>query len=425
MGGGRSRGLLLLTIAALATLAVLLAPAPRASANFSCGFQTGFGSYSAGNQPGACWRPYSDSSPFNLGIPAGAPLHPDSSRIVSTLLQGGSVDDFVAGDPERDGGVPIYWSSPSDPVVQLHCVRPWGKCALEGLQIRVPAQAQPQGGYATPDTYEHDAHMTIIDQQSGWEYDLWNVVSRTGSTLNFGWGGKTRIDGDGLGSSAVAANYGTIAGPIRFAELQAGVINHALTMVVPCTDTVVYPATGRGLTCAEGGLDPSYSIPMGSHFRLAMSKRAIKKAKLPTWKKAILTALSTYGAYVSDTSGDRGEWGFERESTQSYTAYGQSDPWLNFARATGTPPEDYNGNGFQEYWMHLGDGVNWGKLRVVGLCAAQGTCPVAEKSQLRVRARACRRSFKQWKRKREHFSKTTHRTRIRWSSRCRRLTRSL
>jgi len=424
----RIRASLLLAIAAAASLALLTSAAPKASAAFSCGFQNGFGTFSANNEPGACWRPYNDSSPFNRKVPAGAPLDPDSGRIVSTLLQGGSVDDFVAGDPERDGGVPIYWSSPSDPVVSLHCVRSWGHCALEGLQIHVPAQATPQGGYATPDTYEHDAHMTIIDQSTGWEYDLWNVVSRDGSTLNFGWGGKTRIDGDGLGSSAVAANYGTIAGPIRFAELQAGQINHALTMVVPCTDTVVYPATGRGLTCAQGGLSSEYSIPMGTHFRIAMTKRQIKKAKLPVWKKAILTALSTYGAYVSDTSGDRGEWGFERESTQTYTAYGKPDPWLNFAKATGTPAEDYNDNGYPEYWMHLGDGINWGKLRVVSGCAATGTCPVMEKSQrMRLRARACRRHLVRWKRRHRSHAGKHHiqRKRVRWSTRCRRIARAV
>lgn len=409
---------------ALVALAMLLG-APRASAEFDCGFQNGLGTFSAGNQPGACWRPYNDASPFNLRITTGAPLSPDSARIVATLLQGGSVDDWIAGDPQRDGGVPIYWSDPSDPVVTLHCVKPWGHCGLEGLQIHVPVQAQPQGGYAGQSN-DHDAHMTIVDQQSGWEYDLWNVNSRSDTTLNFGWGGKTRIDGDGRNSGAVAANYGTIAGPVRFSELAAGQINHALSMVVPCTDDYVYPATGRGLTCAQGGLDPSYSIPMGSHFRLAMNKRQIKKAKLPAWKKAVLTALSTYGAYVSDTSGDRGQWSFERESTETYTAYGRPDPWLNFAKATGTPAEDYNGNGYPEYWMHLGDGINWNKLRVVSGCAAQGTCPVMEKSRrLRLRARSCRRQLTRWKRHHRVHAGKHHvkRKRVRWSGRCRRIRR--
>ena len=422
-----TRASLLLAIAATASLALLISAAPKASAEFSCGVQSGWGTYSANNQPGACWRPYNDASPFNRRVGARTPLSADSARIVSTLLQGGSVDDWIAGDPQRDGGVPIYWSSPSDPVVTLHCVKPWGHCGLEGLQIHVPAQAQPQGGYATQSN-DHDAHMTVIDQSTGWEYDLWNVNSRSDSTLNFGWGGKTRIDGDGRNSGAVAANYGTIAGPVRFAELQAGQINHALTMVVPCTDDYVYPATGRGLTCAQAGFPSDYSIPMGAHFRLAMTKRQIKKAKLPAWKKAVVTALSTYGAYVSDTSGDRGQWGFERESTETYTAYGKPDPWLNFAKATGTPAEDYNGNGYPEYWMHLGDGINWGKLRVVDVCAAQGTCPVMEKSQrLRLRARACRRHLVRWKRRHRSHAGKHHiqRKRTRWSNRCRRIARAV
>jgi hypothetical protein len=368
--------LVLLSIALLAGggVGILLALAADPNGTATCKPHNGLGRFSANDQPGACWRPYDASSPFNRRIPAEAPQARDSGRVVSTLLQGGTVDDFVAGDPERDGGVPIYWSARRDPVYRLNCTKPWGRCELEGLRVHVPAKAQPQGGYATPDVYEHDAHMTIIDQRSGWEYDLWHVVSKRGSTINFGWGGRTRIDGNGLGSGAVAANYGTIAGPIRFTELRAGVINHALAMVVPCTNAVVYPATGRGLTCPQAGLPAANSIPMGSHFQLGLSSAEIAALPVPAWKKAILTALARYGAYVSDTSGDPGLWGFERESAQSYTSFGKGDPWVGFARSLGAQPEDYNENGFQEYWMHLGDGVPWDRLRVVGACAARGTC---------------------------------------------------
>lgn len=349
-----------------------LADAPNGAA--TCKPHNGLRGFSAKDQPGACWRPYDESSPFNRRIPAGAPPARNSAGIVSTLLEGGTVDAFVAGDPERDGGVPIYWSKRSDPVYRLHCMMPWGDCELEGLRVHVPAQAQPQGGYATPNRYEHDAHMTVIDQRSGIEYDLWHVVSRRRGTINFGWGGKTRIDGKGLGSAAVAANYGTIAGPIRFTELRAGAINHALAMVVPCTDRVVYPATGRGLTCGQGGLSSAYSIPMGSHFQLDMTPEEIAALAVPKYEKAILNALATYGAYVSDTSGDRGQWGFERESSQTYTSFGKPDPWTVYAQGLGIAPEDYNGNEQPEYWMNLSDGVPWERLRLVKSCVARDSC---------------------------------------------------
>jgi hypothetical protein len=360
-------------LACVAGILVVLAVEPGSS-TAACEPHNSLGRFSAANQPSACWRPYESSSPFNRRIPADAPATGDSARIVSTLLQGGTADAFVAGDSERDGGVPIYWSKRSDPVFRLHCMMPWGDCELQGLRIHVPAKATPQGGYATPDRYEHDAHMTVIDQRSGIEYDLWHVVSRRHGTINFGWGGKTRIDGNGLGSAAVAANYGTIAGPIRFTELRAGAINHALAMVVPCTDRVVYPATGRGLTCGQGNLPSAYSIPMGSHFQLDMAPEEIAALGVPEYEKTILNALATYGAYVSDTSGDRGQWGFERESSQTYTSFGKPDPWVGFAQGLGIQPEDYNGNGQPEYWMNLSDGVPWERLRLVKSCVARDSC---------------------------------------------------
>ncbi len=368
------RAILWIGLALVASMAF----AQRAAAvdTSACNFQNGLGSFSSTNQPGDCWRPYNDSSPFNRQLPQGAPLASGSSSMVNHLLAGGQVGYLVAGDPQRDGGVPIYWSQPSDPVYTLHCTKPWGRCAIEGMQIHVPASAEPTGGFATPGN-DHDAHMTIVDQQSGWEYDLWNVQSKTGSTINFGWGGKTRIDGDGLGSAAVAADYGSIAGPIRVQELRDGLINHALTMAVPCTDSQVYPAQGTGMRCSDAGLPASSSIAMGSHFELNMSDSQIAALNVPTWKKTILTALAKYGAYVSDTTGNADQWGFETESSQSYTSFGQADPWVQFARSIGLRPYDFNNNGYQEYWFDLRSDVPWNRLQVVDVCAARGTCPAS------------------------------------------------
>jgi hypothetical protein len=267
--------------------------------------------------------------------------------------------------------------------------------------------------------------MTVIDQQSGWEYDMWNVQSKTDSTINFGWGGKTRIDGDGLGSAAVAADYGSIAGPIRPEELAAGQIDHALSMVVPCTDSYVYPAQSTGISCADAGLPSSDSIPMGSHFQLRMSARQIKRLRVASWQKTVLRALSTYGAYVADTSGLANDWAFERESSATWTSFGQPDPWVQYAKSLGLQPADFNHNGYGEYWMDVGKGVPWGRMGIVSTCAAQGNCPLMDRSRLlRTRARACMRGLRRWSRRRAHSTPHLHRKHKRWVSRCRKLARA-
>ncbi len=118
-------------------------------------------------------------------------------------------------DTASDWQHPTYYSSPSDPEFQIHCTEDWGTCEVEGMHVRIPAAARAAGG--------HDAHMTVVDQASGWEYDLWQVTSkpRGGGRLLTSWGGRTRIDGDGLGSDATAAHFGLLAGSIRAEEMAA------------------------------------------------------------------------------------------------------------------------------------------------------------------------------------------------------------
>ncbi len=417
----------------LACVALLfLFPAGTAAAPARCGVYAGLGSYSATVQPSSCWRPYAEQSPFNRPIPPGAPTTPDSAANVFRLLAGGSAEGWGLGDPLFDYGVPIYWSRAGDPTYTLHCTKPWGRCAIEGMRVRIPVQARPAGGYATP-SYDHDAHLTVIDQASGWEYDLWNVSSKTGSTLNFGWGGRTRIDGDGLGSAAVAANYGSIAGPIRAAEMQAGEIQHALSMAIPCTNTSVYPATGTGANCAEAGLPSGLSIPMGTHFQLNMSPSEIAALAVPAWKKTILTALASYGAYVSDTTSLR-TWGFEIESRESQTSFGRPDPWVQFAQRAGIGGLDSNGNGLPEYRLSMASGVPWARLRVVGVCVAAGTCalpavqtiaPPVNAAAKNSRAARCWRKRAAWgreyRRTHERRDRRYFGVMSRWRQRCLRL----
>ncbi len=84
-----------------------------------------------------------------------------------------------------------------------------------------------------------------------------------GGTLTFGWGGATRIDGDGRGSDATAAQYGNLAGIIRAQELQAGAINHALFTVIRCDNANHgYPAMKSGRACSHIGESNTNAPPM-------------------------------------------------------------------------------------------------------------------------------------------------------------------
>jgi len=327
---------------------------PPSSSNCS------YGSFAVGKWPGACWRPYAPTSPFNRTIAPNPRVHPRSAAIVRRVLGFGLPANLVAGDADTqwDYFHPVYWSWPGHPLYKIHCVEWWGTCELEGRQVRIPAAARAAGG--------SDHHITVIDQQSGWEYDLWQVRTKpaTGGQLNVSWGGMTRIDGDGLGSNATAAHYGGAAGIIRAQEIEAGNIPHALFLVLRCSSGGrVYPAGGIGSRCP----DVTDAPPMGTRFQLAMTDTQIAALKVPNWKKTILRAMARYGMYFGDTGGSGFNLQFESGST--YTSFGYEEAMLSVARRIGVP---ISGG---KAVFNIRDGVDWARyLRVLEPCTAQGAC---------------------------------------------------
>jgi hypothetical protein len=363
-------------VGAAATLAIVIRPAERApapggaaespatsdqrAAVRACRRRMAFG---VGRWPPACWRPYSSRSPFNRRVGSNPRVDPDSSAIVARTLEFGQAENLLAGQAGTplDYYQPTYYPRRSDPVFRLHCTNDWGRCEVEGKRVRIPDAAQPAAG--------SDGHMTVIDQRSGWEYDMWRVQRkpRGGGRLDFAWGGRTRIDGDGLNSDATAARFGNLAGAIRAEELASGRIDHALFLTVQCdSGTWVYPASKSGLPCSRIGESNADAPPMGAHFQLAMTPEQIDALEVPGWKKTILRAMARYGMYVGDTGGS---WALEQEGGRTYTSFGDEDRWVSLAKRLGVP---YNAN--DGVWIfNLRDGVDWARyLRV--LCAARGSC---------------------------------------------------
>jgi hypothetical protein len=325
----------------------------------------GFGRFRAGVWPGGCWRPYSVSSPFNRRLPAAPRVAADSGQVVARLLGFGSISHLEAGDAdtEEDYAHPTFYARAGDPLFELHCFQEgWGRCAIEGHRIRVPDAARAAAG--------GDRHLTVVDQDSGWEYDLWQVRSKPagGGLLEFRWGGRTRIDGDGLGSGATAAQFGSLAGIVRVEELAAGRIDHALFMTAHCdAGRAVYPARGVGRGCAELGLPVAGAPPMGAHFQLALSRAQIDALPVAAWKKTILRAMASYGMFLGDTGG--GSWGIKRESGTTYTSFGYPNRLVEFARANDWQP-------FGDLWVgNLRDDIDWAThLRLLDPCVSQRTC---------------------------------------------------
>lgn len=346
-------------------------PAPAAARP---GAQASWRGFGVGNWPGATWRPYAASSPFNQPIPARVRVHPRSREMVRRILAFGQPAPIVAGTggTEDDFNHPTYYARRGDPLYTLAPYERWGRSEVRGRRIRIPARAKPAPG--------DDGHMTVV-QPDGWEYDFWRVRSkpRGGGVLRFAWGGRVRIDGDGLGGRATAAHFGTLAGIVRPPELAGGVIDHALFVVVSCAarggrfgygtvtprprgvSSFVHPARGGGSPCPARLRD---APPLGARLQLAMSEAQIAALGLPAWKTAVLRAFARYGGYIGDTGGPG--FAIKTESSLTYTAFGRPDPLLAFGRsahALGDPHvREFEGR----YLFDLADGVDWARhLRVV------------------------------------------------------------
>jgi hypothetical protein len=337
-----------------------------------------WGSFYWPNLAGACWRPYSDASPFNMPLPENPRLVSNSAAIVSRTVGFGNGMSWNSGDAgtTNDWDHPLYFNRSTDPLYTIHCVR-YACPAMEGKQVRIPAQAKAAGVCVSVSNCV-DGHMAVFDQATGLEWDFWQVYSKSasGGTLNVGSGGVFNALGDGRGASyaprqptGTAGHYGLAAGIIRPAELEAGLIDHALFLVVRCVRSGwVYPAEQDSASKCSDQTDAPI---LGARFYLDMSDAEINALGIAEWKRVVLRAIADYGMYVGDTGGP----GFEiqPESGSSFTSFGGEDPWKVLGQQLGVP--SYTSDGKTKYSFNIKGAVNWaGRLKVVDPCVSQRTC---------------------------------------------------
>jgi hypothetical protein len=318
-----------------------------------------FGSFSVGKWPPACWRPYGSRSPFNVPIPSNPRVSPESNAIVSYF-----VSNHWAFNPDRhgrftigsSGSRPVYWSGRGDPLVSVTCQG--GHSCQRGMRVHIPQGARPED--------QGDAHMTVIDQAAGREYDFWKASTPEHGSMTVSSGNGIRIGagtGTGLGGVAEAANLGLAGGLIRGPELMAGVINHALAITAECVqrqDVWPSPVDGHGdSVCPASGAGPHFA----SLLQLNMSDAEIAATHAPRWQRAVMKAMAHYGMYVVDTN-SRGNTDLSviMEDDLSFTSFGRTGEMSSFARSAG------GADGV------VGVPIDVSKLRVIAPCVPRPTC---------------------------------------------------
>ena len=411
---------LLAMLATIPTFLVLTTSAPGAAVSGCAGPP-----FAPGNWPGGCYQPFQTASVFAQTLPPRESLVRHSAAAV-TLPVTAKPGNLAVNATGAGPGEPVYYSKPTDPLFTLSCVhdeynRPDHSCPIDtqrtGLRLHIPAGARPEGNQTrvVGSGPAYDAHLIVVDSSSGWEYDFWQVqsssswqqvqpdgtvlqgLSASGGHLEFAWGGRIRINGDGTAAhqaradgidDANAAHWAESAARVRAEELSAGVIGHALWLNVSCTANVpsVYPAdvVGRAYPCSASITSPLGSHPLGTRFWLDMTAPQIAALPVPAWKKTILTAFATYGGFVGDTNADPSklfyietEAGNQYSSLRDSTGTSYTDRWWTFAQSNAWEPYQPPGGAPAELVGKLyaarGDsydwqGQVWSHLKVLDTC---------------------------------------------------------
>jgi hypothetical protein len=142
-----------------------------------------------------------------------------------------------------------------------------------------------------------DRHILILDQTACKLYELFYAWPQTDGSWQAGSGAIFNLRSNALRpdtwTSADAAGLPILAGLVRYDEIAAGAINHALRFTAPQTrKAYVWPARhyASSLTGAQ-------YPPMGQRFRLRAS---FDISTFSATNQVILRALKTYGMILAD-----------------------------------------------------------------------------------------------------------------------------
>lgn len=262
-----------------------------ASAGASCG-NISTGSLASLNG----FIPFSSLSAWNTNI-ASAAVDPKSATIItglsgdnlhpdfSTPADGNYGIPYVVVDSNTTAGVPVTMNGyPDQSDITLY---------------PIPSTATIEGSPANCTT-SGDQHMIVVDKTKCWAYETYATQLCNGSwsasngaifdlTANehrpYGW------------TSTDAAGLSVFAGLLRYDEVAAGAINHALRVTVAYTLTdsnngyFVAPATHAA------GNSPNTSNVLGMRLRL---KASFNISGFSAANQVILKAMQQYGLIVAD-----------------------------------------------------------------------------------------------------------------------------
>jgi hypothetical protein len=250
----------------------------------------------AGPSVGGCDVLPADN-PWNTEI-SGAPLRSDSSRIIAAIQSSGGTRLHPDFGENPNYGIPyvvVPGAQPNVPIVY----DPYGDESDPG-PFPIPLDAPVEGGTGSTG----DRHVLVVQSGSCRLFELFGA-SRSGQGWSAASGAQFDLSSNELRplgwTSADAAGLPILPGLVRYDEVAAGEIRHAIRVTFSRTRRgYILPATHF----ASSSTDPTLP-PMGLRLRL---KASFDVTSLSGQARTIAVAMQRYGLIVADNGSN---WFFQ------------------------------------------------------------------------------------------------------------------
>jgi hypothetical protein len=240
---------------------------------------------------------FPSDNPWNTPIDR-APVHPDSAAIVASIQSAGGRRLHPDFGENPLYGIPFVVVAPSQPAVPVTYVA-YGDESDPG-PFPIPPDAPVEGG----DAATGDRHVLVVRSGTCELFELYRAFP-TGAGWQADSGARFDLGSNALRplgwTSADAAGLPILPGLVRYDEVAAGEIRHAIRVTFARTRRgYVLPATHFASSSDAADLPP-----MGMRFRL---KASFDVASLTGQARVIAVAMQRYGLIVADNGSN---WYFQ------------------------------------------------------------------------------------------------------------------
>jgi len=237
--------------------------------------------------------PFPSDNLWNTDI-SSMPVDPNSDNIINYIGASSPLHpDFGAGlYAGQSIGIPYQIEADTQPLVTIKL----GAYASESDPgpMPIPGNALIEG---FPHPGNGDRHVLVLEQTGCWLFELYNARELAGGSWSANstaiWDMTIDEQRPYTWTSADAAGLPIFVGLVRYDEVAAGAINHALRFTVPSTrEAFVAPASHWASTVTD-----TNAPPMGTRLRL---KASFDISGFPADDQVILTAMKRYGLILAD-----------------------------------------------------------------------------------------------------------------------------